>query len=92
MSLDYFVSVLRDKYAALDPSIRKQKIRELVSESAENRKFIQQHFPQFFAEAFAPTVVAQRPKSAKAKMKTKAKPKAKVVRAKPAKAPKRRKR
>jgi hypothetical protein len=52
MSKDHFVSVLLREYAALSPSDRKQKIRELVSESAENEKFIRENFPKFFAEAF----------------------------------------
>ncbi|MGB2640093.1 MAG: hypothetical protein WAN32_14175, partial [Candidatus Acidiferrum sp.] len=38
---------------ALTPSDRKQKIRELVSESRDNEKFIRENFPKFFAEAFA---------------------------------------
>jgi hypothetical protein len=50
---DHFVSVLRREYAALSPSARKRKIRELVSESQENEKFIRENFPKFFAEAFA---------------------------------------
>lgn len=53
MSKDRFVSALRREYAALTPSDRKQKIRELVSESRENEKFIRENFPKFFAEAFA---------------------------------------
>lgn len=53
MSKDHFVSVLRQEYAALSPSDRQQKIRELVSESPENEKFIRENFPKFFAEAFA---------------------------------------
>lgn len=53
MSKDHFVSVLRREYAALSASDRKQKIRELVSESRENEKFIRENFPKFFAEAFA---------------------------------------
>jgi hypothetical protein len=52
VSQEYFVSVLREKYADLDPSERKRKIRELVSESPENAKVIQQLFPEFFREAF----------------------------------------
>jgi hypothetical protein len=53
MSKDHFISVLCREYAALNPSDRKQKIRELVSESRENEKFIRENFPKFFAEAFA---------------------------------------
>jgi|HubBroStandDraft_2_1064218.scaffolds.fasta_scaffold154837_2 hypothetical protein len=53
MSDDHFVSVRCREYAALNPSDRKQKIRELVSESRENEKFIRENFPKFFAEAFA---------------------------------------
>lgn len=53
MSTDHFVSALRREYAALAPSDRKQKIRDLVSESSENEKFIRENFPKFFAEAFA---------------------------------------
>ncbi len=53
MSKDHFVSALRREYTALNPSDRKQKIRELVSESRENEKFIRENFPKFFAEAFA---------------------------------------
>jgi hypothetical protein len=53
MSKDHFVSALRRDYAALAPSDRKQKIRELVSESQENEKFIRENFPMFFVEAFA---------------------------------------
>lgn len=56
MPEDHFVSVLRREYAALNASDRKQKIRELVSESRENEKFIREHFPKFFAEAFAEDV------------------------------------
>jgi len=36
MSEDHFVAVLCREYAALNPSERKQKIRQLVSESREN--------------------------------------------------------
>ena len=53
MSKDHFVSVLHREYAALSPSDRQQKIRELVSESAESEKFIRENFPKFLAEAFA---------------------------------------
>jgi hypothetical protein len=53
MSRDHFVSVLLREYAALSPLDRRQKIRELVSESAVNEKFIRKNFPKFFAEAFA---------------------------------------
>jgi hypothetical protein len=53
MSNDHFVATLRREYAALTPSDRAQKIRELVSESPENEKFIRDNFPKFFAEAFA---------------------------------------
>jgi len=53
MPNDHFVAALRREYAALTPSDRKQKIRELVSESPENEKFIRENFPKFFAEAFA---------------------------------------
>ncbi|MHB8502665.1 MAG: hypothetical protein ACYDCG_07750 [Candidatus Acidiferrales bacterium] len=53
MPKDHFVSVLRREYAALRPSDRKQKIRELVAESPENEKFIRENFPKFFVEAFA---------------------------------------
>jgi hypothetical protein len=53
MSEDHFVSALRREYAGLNPSDRKKKIRELVSESQENAKFIRENFPKFFAEAFA---------------------------------------
>lgn len=52
MSQEYFVSVLRERYAAMSPSERKQKIRELVSESPEDAKVIQRLFPEFFNEAF----------------------------------------
>ena len=55
MPQDHFVSVLRREYGALSPSDRKRKIRELVSESQENEKFIREHFPKCFAEAFAQT-------------------------------------
>ncbi|HKV23722.1 MAG TPA: hypothetical protein VJN93_03950 [Candidatus Acidoferrum sp.] len=53
MPEDHFVTVLRQEYAALSASDRKRKIRELVSESKENEKFIRENFPKFFAEAFA---------------------------------------
>ncbi len=53
MSQDYFVSVLRERYAAMNPSERQRKIRKLVSESKENEKFIRKHFPEFFSEAFS---------------------------------------
>jgi hypothetical protein len=53
MSKDHFVATLRREYAVLTPSDRKQKIRELVSESPENEKFIRDNFPKFFAEAYA---------------------------------------
>ncbi|MGB7282928.1 MAG: hypothetical protein WBE13_11755 [Candidatus Acidiferrum sp.] len=53
MSKDHFVSALRREYAVLNPSDCKQKIRELVSESLENEKFIRENFPKFFGGAFA---------------------------------------
>ncbi|MGB7730172.1 MAG: hypothetical protein WBL50_19240 [Candidatus Acidiferrum sp.] len=49
---DYFVSVLREQYLLLEPSVRKEKIHELVRESKENEKFIREHFPDLFSEAF----------------------------------------
>lgn len=49
---DYFVSVLREQYLLLEPSVRKEKIRELVRESKENEKFIREQFPDLFSEAF----------------------------------------
>jgi hypothetical protein len=52
MGVDYFISLVREKYATLDPSDRKQKIRELVAESKEQEIFIRKNFPEFFAEAF----------------------------------------
>ena len=50
---DHFASVLLRQYAALTASGRKQRIRELVSESQENEKSIRKHFPKGLAKAFA---------------------------------------
>ena len=49
---DYFISLLRNEYAALDPDDRKRKIQKLVSESGDNEQLIREHFPEFFEEAF----------------------------------------
>jgi len=60
MAADYFIQCLLEAYSALDPDDRKQKIRELVSESSENEKFIQEHFPEFLDEAFPSRPAAAR--------------------------------
>jgi hypothetical protein len=60
-------SMMRDRYATLDAAHRKRIIREMVSESAEKKKFIQKHFPEFFAEAFPPPNSARRPSKSRAK-------------------------
>lgn len=52
MTETHLVAALRKGYAALAPADRKQKIRELVAESEDNRKFIRKFFPNFYAEAF----------------------------------------
>ena len=52
MSEKSLISALRRDYAKLDPSDRKQKIRELIAESAENRTFIKNYFPEFYAEVY----------------------------------------
>ena len=52
MSEKTLISALRRDYAKLDPADRKQKIRELVAESAENRNFIKSYFPEFYAEVY----------------------------------------
>lgn len=52
MSESDFLNDLRLDYGKLQPSVRKQKIRKLAAESAENKKFIQKFFPEFFAEVF----------------------------------------
>ena len=53
MAVEYFVSVLRAKYAALSAADRKRIIREMVAESREHADFVKKHFPEFYAEAFA---------------------------------------
>jgi len=53
MSETSFIKVLRLDYKSLKPADRKQKIRELVAESEENKKFIQKFFPEFYAETFS---------------------------------------
>lgn len=55
MPEDFFISALRKSYKTLKPSVRAQKIRELVAESSETEKFIREHFPEFLVEAFPPT-------------------------------------
>jgi hypothetical protein len=52
MSEASFINALRLDYKNLKPSDRKQKIRELVAESEENKKFIKRFFSKFYAEAF----------------------------------------
>jgi hypothetical protein len=52
MSEKTLISALRKDYAKLDPVDRKQKIRELIRESAANRDFIKNYFPEFYAEVF----------------------------------------
>jgi hypothetical protein len=52
MSEKSLITALRRDYAKLEPTERKQKIRELIGESAENRQFIKNHFPEFYAEVF----------------------------------------
>lgn len=52
MSENTLIAALRKDYAKLAPSDRKQKIRELVAESTENRTFIKNYFPEFYAEVY----------------------------------------
>ena len=52
MSEKSLITALRKDYTKLDPADRKQKIRELIKESAENRNFIKSHFPEFYAEVY----------------------------------------
>ena len=52
MSEKTLIAALRRDYAKLDPADRKQKIRELIAESAENRTFIKNYFPEFYAEVY----------------------------------------
>ena len=66
MAVDYFISVLRERYSALSASDRKQKIRELVADSHEQADFIQKNFSEFFAEAF-PSENSMQTTSARAK-------------------------
>jgi hypothetical protein len=46
------IRALRMDYMKLAPSDRKKKIRELAAESRENKKFIREFFPEFYAEAW----------------------------------------
>lgn len=55
MPEDFFISALRKSYKTPKPSVRAQKIRELVAESSETEKFIREHFPEFLKEPFPPT-------------------------------------
>ena len=48
---DHFVAELRKSYKLMKPSVRARKVRELVSESRSNERFIREHFPEFLAEA-----------------------------------------
>jgi|HubBroStandDraft_3_1064219.scaffolds.fasta_scaffold389751_2 hypothetical protein len=52
MSEKTLITALRKDYAKLDPADRKQKIRELIRESAANRDFIKNYFPEFYVEVF----------------------------------------
>jgi len=60
VSLDYFVAELRKSYNAMEPTVRSQKIRELVAESKDMEKFIRERFPEFLAEAFPLSAVEPR--------------------------------
>jgi len=52
MSEASFINALRLDYKNLKLLDRKQKIRELVTESEANERFIKRFFPKFYAEAF----------------------------------------
>jgi hypothetical protein len=66
--------MMRDRYAALDSAERKKIIREIVLESAENKRLIQKHFPEFFVEAFgSPKSKPRRPASKPQRKRTKTK-------------------
>jgi hypothetical protein len=52
MSEKSLIAALRKDYESLPSEERIEKIKELVAESEDNRKFLKKFFPEFYAEAF----------------------------------------